>query len=294
MDTNFGIDGIWKVPGKEKPTRELFLEKIEILFKDRPDLLEKLQTLSGFVLEFEEERIRKAEIEAGEEPNKLKRKSEKYHTHSFLAGFWAITILEKLQEKQGENFDFEQAFLVVASALVHDLGAKIKEKDNSASPEIKKIRKVLQESKFSRKFIRQIIATIGKTKYDNEKNPAYWNFTKLSRYETEKLLLREKIVILSDLLQLLALDYRERVKNDLPIPDKATVEIPYYLFQLFIASVLGVSQDFEKLEKTLDEIKEKDENEVIKVFLEVIFGEDVASQYEKIREIVAEQPYSNL
>lgn len=174
---------------------------------------------------------------------------ERYHVHGIFAAWVAGNIISKFndqiqslasQEKVLQSLPGSMkskiqtfSFSVVTAALIHDIGGEKPSDKDSASADLNLVKAIFAELKTIGRNTQEIILGYILTDYDNPNNPAHFTVHGAMKFDASEVPLGSLIVIVSDLLQIGAFDYLDRVVDDLHFPiDKRP---PAYLLLLAVS-----------------------------------------------------------
>lgn len=127
----------------------------------------------------------------------------------------------------GQFKNINQAiFQTILAALIHDFKGNKSEANVGAQIDKKLAKKFLDELEIPQPSINSINKLVSITDYDNSKNAVFFSYDGETKFENEQINIFELILVTSDLLQIGAIDYKNRVKKDLGIEnDKLPIEL---------------------------------------------------------------------
>ncbi|MBN2015358.1 hypothetical protein JW766_00825 [Candidatus Dojkabacteria bacterium] len=242
------FDSCWLVK-KGVSTYELLLSIFnsskEELFKGRYyDLIKKLA----------------AEYRDIESQRWAKGGKERYHTHGLFSEWVACKmilkyrtqIIDRLKKESSECYSYFYKrvgevesqrlllFMIMVASMYHDVGGIRDGHNVGANPDAQILHATLDKVNSLESVCRdEILKLANFTGYDNKRNAAYFSYEGGFKFEPEKISIGGIIVIVSDLLQIGALDYRERVEKDLGL---TPYMVPYTYVKLCAFSMIELAQ----------------------------------------------------
>lgn len=207
---------------------------------------------------------------------------EKYHTHGIYSAWIALDIISRYRKKLevtlkaegilekatcvsvfGDEEVYSHIFYsMLISAILHDIDGSKEKEEVSASPDERAVKTFVQNMHMIEdKCMKEIVRLTRLTDY-KEKNPIFFDRKGGVKFIPQDVPTQALIIVISDLLQIGAVDYFERLKTELELP---TETFPPNIL-LLVGKLLKEFSSRLRIEKPVDVIPFEIRDRVLSIF----------------------------